>query len=1288
MMDSVEYELISDTESVDDDQQQICTTSYDLESNGRKKSRNPYKCNKCKFSSNEEAKLLKHEINHSKEYPFRCTMCEKRFRIRSNCDRHISSHKGERNHTCPVCKKSFTTKANCQRHMENHKEAAGPGNGYCHSAAHSNLIEEKDGIKIKDEHGAPPKVIKTKKIDRECMIDIAALEEDNKKENTYESRNFNSKRTLDGSNSDNKVQRKRHKLFLDKEKKLLTITDCLYSDKDANINSTKLVSDKDYTNKSSLKNIISNDNETEIDLPALASPRKRFQKSSRKLLTQSENNILPGSKKNNGNRNKEHGGDNFGSCSATIDMLSKGPLDLENGMDVPRLDDFEFNLNNAKEFTSKNSAFEIVVDKEGKRNKNYQSVSKRNTSGDALDGNQLDKTPGISKYFYGNDAQAEGGNFDANEFSISNDLILTSSVQHFNGSNSSEKQKAEQKQTPEYSSISVDNSDMKILSDSFPVPSKFNKPDIIYTRILSTTQTEGIDSIFENKFEAKTIKRKTEKEKQQKDGIGKENNKVTSNNVRQSSFPGSFPKKIEQPVRTQFWDHNNLIRKILVWNPVWFDEYEKLRTTPPDISKDVNHFLTAYESRKDYFKTVLPHLLLETWESCIQEWHILKGKRPVTKCVFCNRNDTDISIFSNAYFTVKDHSFNKDDVLILRSSTGDGRYKASMCYIEDITYKLSNSIKSIPTYCHADTQGSSAEKCNTVLKLQLKSSHFEMFPSSKKCESTLEFVHSLRDVLSIYNGLATSFETQLIRHVLKPGNIDIFKSISTEHKERDLNVLVNENDYNAIQRTAILNAADLILERNISNRVCLIRGPFGTGKTDILIGIIKAVFQRSGGKCCIALCAPSQVAVENHMKRLIRERQKMQLKKTGLLLIGDDSNYHPDVQAYSHKTHVQNEKEHFKRTTATSSVVNEIQRLNVKISIIEETEHSTESNKKEMNTLLKKRNELTSQISEERLEKDVLLRGKVICGTFRSFGEQLYLNVLSSVKNNCRKSIFTCMLMDEAQQASELETLLPLQYGPNKLIMAGDLEQLAPTVKSELSRDKSFDQSLFERLCDHFRFHGDKNTVLVLKTQYRSHPEIAKFPSEMFYGRHLDTHRYLKERSETFNLKPYIVFSIEREQTVTAVDITISLCEFLYSFVLQNTRLNHKDFGIITAFDQISKIKEGFANSKLVDADVEVDTVTGFQGRSKEIIILSCTGSSTEKNGFLTCHKELNVALTRARSALYIVGNLDTLSEENEALQKLVADAKDRKVLRIVKEDYVSKDIFRACLSAKARLGR
>ncbi|VDI68852.1 senataxin [Mytilus galloprovincialis] len=1231
-MDFEKYELISDTESVEDDQQQISSTSYDLAAKGEKTSRILFKSKMCKFSSNDETKLI-------------------------NCNRHI-----RRNH-----------KVSTEQEKSHYTE-------------HSNLTEETDERRIKNGKLSSTEVRSTLNCDTKYKQDHV------RQENTYQSFNSKSKRKLDGSNSDDKVQVKMQRLSLDKDKKILTLSDNLYSENCsredflANTSSIKTDSDKNNVNEMSFKEVESNDNETDVDLPTLKRPRRRFLNSPEIRLTHTYYSIIPDSGENTEFEDKEFG-NNYSTCFSTIHSKIRIKLESEKGVDIPRLGDFQNNLKiretNKNVSVAKSSASNIVGNVKHKSKNTNQSVYKHygTTSGVEQSINGLDKNSGIPRHFNLLDTEADIGRIDENDFSDGNDSISTSCNENHYETNASNKNKAEQKISEESKceSISVENTNIKDLSVSFPVPSK--EPAKTYPITLPSTQQIIIDRMSETKFKADT-----KKEQLQASGIKKKKCNASNNdNVNHHSSSHTLQNKIVQSVTVKFWDRNNLIRKVLDWNPAWFNEFE-CKTTPDDILKNVGHHLSAYENKKDYFKTVLPHLLLETWESCLRSWQILTGKRTVTKCIFWKRNDANSSTFSHAFFTVKDHSFNKNDVLILRSSTNDDRNRASLCYIEDITHKLSHSLKSKSTYCDADIQVSSAETGDTVLKLQLKSSHFEMGPGSKICESTLEFVHSLRDVLSIYDGLATSFETQLIRHLLKPGNIDIFKSISMERNERASDVLVNKNDFNALQRRAILNASDTILDRNMKNCVCLIRGPFGTGKTDILIGIIKTVFQKSGGKCCIALCAPSEVAVEHLMKMLIRERQKIQLSKTGLVLIGDDSSYHPDVQAYSHKTHVRKEKEYHKRKTATPSVLNELQQLKEKIAIIKATDHGTDAKKKiEINQLSKKRNELIHQMSEERLERDVLLQGKVICGTFKSFGEQLYLNVLSSVKNNCRKSIFTCMIMDEAQQASELETLLPLQYGPSKLIMAGDLEQLAPKIKSKPSRDHSFGQSLFERLCDHFRFHGDKNTVLVLKTQYRSHPEIAKFPSEMFYGQHIDTHRHLKERSKMFNLKPYIVFNIERAQTVTAVDITVSLCEFLYS-VIQNTRLTKKDFGIITSSDEISKIKEGLANIKL--ENMEVDTVTGFQGRSKEIIILSCSGSNTDKNGFLTCHKELNVALTRARSALYVVGNLDALSEENEAFQKLLADAKERDILREVKEDYVSNDIFRACLSAKSRLGR
>lgn len=404
------------------------------------------------------------------------------------------------------------------------------------------------------------------------MIDTAVIKKENRMEINNESRTLNSKRTLDGCNSDNKVQRKRQKLYLDKENKMLM--DCLYLEKDAKTNPTETVSEEDNTDKGSLKNVESIDNENDIDLPALAIPRKRFLKNPGKCLIQSENDLLPCYEKNSENKNKQCS-DSFSSCSAISDMpISKGPLSLENGIDIPHQDDFEYRYK--KVSTSKSNTFEIVVDTDGKCNKN-KSVAKHCEIKPAakIDGIQLDKSPGMSSYFCGKDTQDEAGKYNATEFSITNDCILTPSLQHSNDSNDSAKQKAEQKQTTEFSSIAVDNCNMKKLSEYYPVLSNFDKPERKDTKISSPTQTEGIDSLIKNKFQATAIKRNTDKGKQQKVGIGKENDEATSNknDVRRSSLQGSLPKKMEQPVRMQFWDHNNFIRKILMWTPAWFDEY-------------------------------------------------------------------------------------------------------------------------------------------------------------------------------------------------------------------------------------------------------------------------------------------------------------------------------------------------------------------------------------------------------------------------------------------------------------------------------------------------------------------------------------------------------------------------------------------------------------------------------------------------------------------------------------------------------------------------------------------
>ncbi|CAC5412636.1 SETX [Mytilus coruscus] len=1313
-----EYELISDTESVFGDLHDFHKTSNDTEpTKGIKKSKNKFKCNECKFSSKEEEHLIKHKKKHEKEYSFKCTFCEKCFPTKTNSDRHIRTHKGERNYVCRRCQKSFSTKANCKRHIrEKHtdiavveeeikyepsgtkcintkgRDAIRNTDGFCSSAkvitclpAHSDgnaNYEELQAIT----NGNENRVSAINKVNEENTKDITsiAIDENNKKVHTHVLPG--SKRKIQRSYSEYIFEAKKITKELDKDMEIITKTNQL---EDRN-SSSKKTSMKMSLDRKNFK-IETSDNETNDNLPILTSPKKSLKKSRENNCRQRENNVLPELKKE---IQSEHHNDLSSSSSLSL-FSSVVPLKVENREnlnDVPGTNGFQINFKGWNEdetvLTNHNTTVEVVVDIDYKTKENPFSVT---TQCEMLpdvekqkihincDNIKTDKMSCSSQNCDVMDTTNEVGMY-VEEYDLSNDYVTILPVKKSYDSYDLE---IEQKKAEEHKSGSISkvNCSFKMLDDSSPIP--FISKDQDTTKI-SCTHAVCKDNI---------LRKERNVDKLRKAGMTKENTNPIGSKSEMSSLSngaaGSLNKRRKERASNVFSNHKYFLEKVLNWKPVWFDEYEIFKKTPPDISEGVNHLLSAYDSYQDYFNILFPHLLLETWESCLQTWQSLKGNRPKQKCVYCRQEDTKFGIFKYAYFTVKDNVFNKGDLLILNTTIDDGKCKASLCYIEKISYKPS-------TRNLTNDQVSALRSCDVELKLQLKSRHFDICPAERIKDSTIEFVHSLNEMIVLYNGLSSMIETKLFPHVLEPGDINVFANISTKRHHKEFDMLMNKDDFNHKQRSAILNTADMVTKTNSSNRICIIQGPFGTGKTETIIGIIKGICQRSGGKCCIGLCAPTHVAVENLMKKLISERTKMEVNKTGtgirLVLIGDDNKYHLDVQKYSHKICLQKEIKRHKRKTAASSVSNEIKRLNTKISSIKEMSPNTELDAKcaiDMEKILKKRDDLIIQTrdEEETLKHNVLLRANVICGTCSSFGDQFYLNALSSVKNKCRESLFTCLIMDEAQQATELETLVPLQYGTNKLILAGDPEQLQPTVKSQISRDKSFDQSIFQRFCDHFRYENC-NPILVLDTQYRSHPEIAKFPSNVFYGGQLNTHRYSKERCEKFNLKPYIVFNIDKStHNITTVDITISLYEFLYSFVHQHTKLTHMDFGIITSLSHINKIKEGLANRNL--SNVEVDTVTGFQGRTKEVIILACSGDDIEKKEFLTSQNELNVALTRARSALFIVGNFDTLSKENESLQKLVADARERRVLRIVKDDdSVSNTMFSACLSARARLGQ
>ncbi|CAL9049941.1 uncharacterized protein LOC103980202 [Musa acuminata AAA Group] len=267
---------------------------------------------------------------------------------------------------------------------------------------------------------------------------------------------------------------------------------------------------------------------------------------------------------------------------------------------------------------------------------------------------------------------------------------------------------------------------------------------------------------------------------------------------------------------------------------------------------------------------------------------------------------------------------------------------------------------------------------------------------------------------------------------------------------------------------------------------------------------------------------------------------------------------------------------------------------------------------------------------------------------------------------------FDMVVIDEAAQASEVAVLPPLSLGAARCVLVGDPQQLPATVISKAAGTLLYSRSLFER------FQQGGCPTLLLSVQYRMHPQIRDFPSRYFYqGRLTDSDSVVNLADEVYYrdqlLRPYIFYDIVhgREshrggsvsyQNVHEAQFSLRLYEHLQKFVKANGG-KKVSVGIITPYKlQLKCLQREFEevlNSE-EGKDIYINTVDAFQGQERDVIIMSCVRASNHGVGFVADIRRMNVALTRARRALWVVGNANALVQ-SEDWAALIADAKSRK---------------------------
>ena len=410
-------------------------------------------------------------------------------------------------------------------------------------------------------------------------------------------------------------------------------------------------------------------------------------------------------------------------------------------------------------------------------------------------------------------------------------------------------------------------------------------------------------------------------------------------------------------------------------------------------------------------------------------------------------------------------------------------------------------------------------------------------------------------------------------------------------------------------------AVKQVLQRPLS----LIQGPPGTGKTVTSATLVYHLTKQGMGQ--VLVTAPSNVAVDQLTEKIAA---------TGLRVVRLASKTRE--QTSSSVDHL---CLHIMTPLAAGDEFNKLQRLK------EEVGELSDRDQRKWRSL------------RSRTEREILQAADVICCTCVGAGDPRLKNFR-----------FRQVLIDEATQAIEAEALIPVSLGAKQVVFVGDHCQLGPVVMCKSAAKAGLTQSMFERLV----LIG--NRPIRLQVQYRMHPSLSEFPSNMFYEGSLqngvtESDRLLLNEpnykgKEDFPWpvpsKPMFFYSIQGMEEISASGTSYlnrteaSYVEKVVTHLLR-MGVTPQQIGVVTPYDGQKKYitesmrRSGALASSLYEA-IEVASVDAFQGREKDFILVSCVRSSESQGiGFLSDPRRLNVALTRARLGLILFGNPRVLSK-------------------------------------------